>query len=115
MSKQYRVSLPGSRSELAQVLERLQGDALEESDRQLLMRLLQQLLGPAAGTPPSGPPPAPASDSTTTASPDRLTSEQKPLLPGHGRRSASDYPGAQRVICADPQRQAGDLCPCGGR
>src|SRR3954452_1752901 len=115
MSKQYRVSLPASRSELAQVLERWQEDALEESDRQLLMRLLQQLLGPTAGTPSGGPPPAPAPDSPTTASPDRLTSEPKPLVRGHGRRSAADYLGAQRVVCTDPQRQAGDQCPCGGR
>ncbi|MBV9226532.1 MAG: hypothetical protein JOY85_21065 [Acidobacteriaceae bacterium] len=65
MSKPHRVSLPASRSELAQVLERLQEDALEESDRQLLMHSLQQLLGPTAGTPASGPPPAPASDAAT--------------------------------------------------
>jgi hypothetical protein len=58
MSKQYRVSLPASRLELTQVLTRLQEDALEEPDRQLLMRLVQQLLGSSAGTPVSGPPTA---------------------------------------------------------
>jgi hypothetical protein len=41
MSKQYRVSLSASRTELTQVLTRLQEDALEEPDRQLLMRLVQ--------------------------------------------------------------------------
>src|SRR4051794_28987338 len=114
MSKPYRISLPASRRELAPVLERLQEDALEPSDRQLLMHLLQQLLGPTTGTPAGGSPLAPAPDSKTTAWPDRLTSEPKPLLGGHGRRSASDYVGAQRVVCLDAQRQAGDPCPCGG-
>ena len=42
MSKQYRVSLSASRLELTQVLARLQEDTLEEPDRQLLMRLVQQ-------------------------------------------------------------------------
>jgi hypothetical protein len=42
MSKQYRVSLSTSRLELTQVLAHLQEDALEEPDRQLLMRLVQQ-------------------------------------------------------------------------
>jgi len=40
MSKQYRVSLPASRTELAQVLARLQDDTLQEPDRQLLMHLV---------------------------------------------------------------------------
>ncbi len=56
MSKPYRVSLPASRTELAQVLARLQDDTLQEPDRQLLMHLVQQLLGSSAGTPLSGPP-----------------------------------------------------------
>jgi len=34
MSKQYRVSLPASRTELTQVLARLQDDTLQEPDRQ---------------------------------------------------------------------------------
>jgi hypothetical protein len=42
MSKQYRVSLPASRADLSQVLAHLQDDTLQESDRQLLMRLVQQ-------------------------------------------------------------------------
>ena len=60
MSKQYRVSLPASRTELTHVLARLQDDTLQEPDRQLLMRLVQQLLGSSAGTPGSGPPTAQA-------------------------------------------------------
>jgi transposase len=120
MSKQYRVSLPASRLELTQVLTRLQEDALEEPDRQLLMRLVQQLLGSSAGTTVSGPPTATGktesaltAGSSEIARPELETHESKP--PGHGRRSASDYPGAKRVSCHDPLRQAGDRCACGGK
>src|SRR3954470_4599899 len=120
MSKQYRVSLPASRTELAQVLARLQDDTLQEPDRQLLMHLVQQLLGSSAGTPSSGPPatvggkefePTASSSETTSPEQEAHTSER----PGHGRRSASDYPGAKRVSCHDPLRQAGDRCGCGGK
>jgi len=120
MSKQYRVSLPASRADLAQVLAHLQDDTLQESDRQLLMGLVQQLLGSSAGTPLSGPPPAAGgkepeltADSSETARPEPECNESKP--PGHGRRSVEDYPGAQRVSCHDPLRQPGDRCACGGR
>jgi transposase len=120
MSKQYRVSLSASRLELAQVLAHLQEDALEEPDRQLLMRLLQQLLGSSDGTPVSGPPPAAGKDlselvggSLETTSPEQENKESK--RPGHGRRSVDDYPGAQRVSCQDPLRQTGDRCACGGK
>jgi transposase len=120
MSKQYRVSLPASRLELTQVLARLQEDALEEPDRQLLMRLVQQLLGSSAGTPVSGPPTATGKkESELTAGwseiarPEQETQESK--RPGHGRRSVDDYAGAQRVSCHDPLRQAGDRCACGGK
>jgi transposase len=120
MSKQYRVSLPASRTELTQVLARLQDDTLQETDRQLLMRLVQQLLGSSAGTPLSGSfsatgekEPEQTAGSSEMARPEQETSEAK--RPGHGRRSASDYPGAERVLCQDPLRQAGDRCACGGR
>src|SRR5207245_1576905 len=104
MSKQYRVSLPASRTELAQLLTRLQDDALQEPDRQLLMRLVQQLLvsaTPAANGPKSG---------STTSLPETPRPETETKAPGHGRRSASDYPGARRVRCTDPQWHAGDRC-----
>jgi hypothetical protein len=39
-----RISLSASRNEL--VLDRLRDHTLEEGDRQLLMRLVQQVLGP---------------------------------------------------------------------
>jgi transposase len=120
MSKQYRVSLPASRTELAQVLARLQDDTLQEPDRQLLMRLLEQLLGPFAGTPRARPASAAVdqeSELTTsaaeTARPEPENQASKP--PGHGRRSAENYPGAQRLHCQDPFRQAGDRCACGGK
>ena len=120
MSKQYRVSLPASRTELAQVLARLQDDALQEPDRQLLMHLVQQLLGSSAGTPWSGPHATvgrkefePTASSSETASPEPENQESK--RPGHGRRSASDYPGAKRVSCQDPLRRPGDRCACGGK
>jgi transposase len=51
--------------------------------------------------------------SSETTSPEQETQESK--RPGHGRRSASDYPGAERVLCQDPPRQPGDRCACGGR
>jgi transposase len=120
MSKQYRVSLPTGRTELAQVLARLQDDTLQESDRQLLMYLVQQLLGSSAGTPLSGPPTTagekefePTADSSKTTSPEPENKESK--RPGHGRRSVDDYAGAKRVPCHDPLRQAGDRCACGGK
>ena len=120
MSKQYRVSLSTSRLELAQVLAHLQEDALEEPDRQLLMRLVQQLLGSSGGTPVAGPPPAAGKDLSElgsglleTTTPEQETQESK--RPGHGRRSVDDFPGAQRVSCHDPHRQPGDRCACGGR
>jgi transposase len=120
MSKQYRISLPASRAELTQILARLQDDTLQEPDRQLLMRLVQQLLGPSAGTPLSGSSPAIGKKeseltvgSSEMAYPEQETSKAK--RPGHGGRSASDYPGAERVLCQDPLRQPGDHCACGGR
>jgi transposase len=120
MSKQYRVSLPASRAELAQVLAHLQDDTLQEPDRQLLMGLVQQLLGSSAGTPLSGPPtaaggkePELTAGSSETARPEQESNKSKP--PGHGRRSAEDYPGAQHVSCHDALRQPGDRCACGGK
>ncbi|MBV8832254.1 MAG: hypothetical protein JO108_23885, partial [Acidobacteriaceae bacterium] len=100
MSKQYRVSLPASRAELTHVLARLQDDTLQEPDRQLLMRLVQQLLGSSAGTPVSGTPLITAgkeSERTTgsseSARPEQETHASKRT--GHGRRSGDDYSGAQ--------------------
>src|SRR3954453_2900952 len=110
MSKQYRVSLPASRLELTQVLARLQEDALEEPDRQLLMRLVQQLLGSSGDKPLSGPSPeAGENASALTSEPSETTrleqETQESKRPGHGRRSVNDYPGAQRVSCHDPLRR----------
>lgn len=118
MSKQYRVSLPASRTELTHVLARLQDDTLQEPDRQLLMRLVQQLLGSSAGTPVSGPPTGKPESALTAGSTEIARPEQESngsKRPGHGRRSVDDYPGAKRISCHDPLRQAGDRCPCGGK
>ncbi len=55
-------------------------------------------------------PSASAAKASTTAP------EQTPRKPpGHGRRKASDYTGAQVVPCTDPTLQVGDRCPhCAG-
>ena len=115
-SKPYRFPLPASRQQLVQMLDRLRDDTLEEPDRQLLMHLVQQVLGPDPGTPST-----PLSHSSTAASqqatiPDQTNrTDSDTQRRGHGRKTASAYPGARRVRCADPTRPAGDRCPCGGR
>jgi len=44
--------------------------------------------------------------------PERRPSQEKLL--GHGRKKASDYPGAERVMCLHPQVRVGEICPlCG--
>ena len=112
-SKPYRIPLPASRHELAQVLEHLREDTLEESDRQLLMRLVQQVLGPDPGVPP--PPTRSTPESEKAVLPATTITEPETQRRGHGRKPASAYPGAQRIRCADPTRHAGDRCACGGR
>ncbi len=68
-----------------------------------------------------GSPPEPPSAPPLPASPSPVRTDQETAPPpenqrrGHGRRSSSDYSGAVRVRCTDPQRQAGDRCACGGR
>lgn len=117
MSKAYRVSLRASRQELSQVLGRLEQDALNAQDRLLLTHLLQQLLGPASGSPP---PSSAATDRPSVPSsshpPSWSESEPKRRL-GHGPRRAASYPGARQVPVAHPRLRPGDRCPghgCGG-
>jgi len=114
-SKWDRISLPASRRELVQVRDRLRDDTLEEADRQLLMRLLEQVLGPHPGTPPPPSTTLATAESENAAS--SKTTDTKPEIQrrGHGRKSAAAYPGASRVPCRDPRRQAGDHCSCGGQ
>jgi hypothetical protein len=61
-------------------------------------------------------PKEPASSSTCEG--DSSTQEVKRLKrPGHGRKSASDYPGARLVRLNHPEMGPGDPCPesgCGG-
>ena len=119
--------------EIESLLERVQRQQLSEQDFGLLERLLRLLLSEARlleqkqaslarlrrllfGSPPESPsaPPPPAS-------PAPVRTDQETVPPpesqrrGHGRRSSSDYSGAVRIRCADPQRQVGDRCVCGGR
>jgi transposase len=37
--------------------------------------------------------------------------ESPPPKPNHGRRSHSQYPGAEKVLCTHPNLKAGQLCP----
>jgi transposase len=40
--------------------------------------------------------------------------ESPPPKPGHGRKSHSEYSGAERILCLHPNLSAGDVCPdCG--
>lgn len=114
-SQPYCIPLPASRQELVQVLDRLRDDTLEESDRQVLMRLVQQVLGPDPGTPPASPSARSASESEKVVLPETTIPEPDTRRRGHGRKPASAYPGAQKVRCTDPTRSAGDRCACGGR
>jgi transposase len=117
-------------TEIETLLARVRLQQLSEQDFHLLERLLRlllslvriisqkhaslarlkQLLFGSPPDPPSSPPPA-----APTASTDRETAPPEVQRSGHGRRSSSDYSGAVRVRCTDPQRQAGDRCACGGR
>ena len=114
-SKFDRIPLPASRRELVQVLDRLRDDALEESDRQLLMRLVQQILGPDPGPPSTQLPARSTAESENAARSETTRTEPETQRRGHGRKAAAAYPGAQRVGCPDPTWQAGDRCTCGGR
>lgn len=46
--------------------------------------------------------------------PEKRTLPSKPRVPGHGRLSAEDYPGAEQRACPHPTLKAGERCPlCG--
>ena len=116
-------------AEIETLLERVQRQQLSEQDFRLLERLLRLLLSVARLLaqkqtslarlkrllfgPPSDPPPPPAALSVTCTDQKSTATEKKHR--GHGRRSSSEYVGAVRVRCTDPQRQTGDRCGCGGR
>jgi transposase len=133
MGPERQERLPPQSAEIESLLERVQHQQLSEQDFGLLERLLRLLLAVARlleqkqaslarlrrllfGSPPE-PPPAPP----PPASPSPVRTDQETAPPpegkrrGPGRRSSSDYSGAVRVRCNDPQRQAGDRCTCGGR
>jgi transposase len=112
MGKAYRVSLSAGREELSQVLAHLQNDALNAQDRHLLMHLLQQMLGPASGS-PSPPAAATGGPSASVPSPDPPSStESEPTRRrGHGPHHATSYTGARQVSVAHPCLHPGDRCP----
>jgi transposase len=129
MSQDHHEPLSTSAQEIESLLERVRNQQLDEQDFALLERLLRLLLGLVRvvgqkkaswarlkrllfGSPSDPPPPVPPSAVVT----DRSTPPKpESKRPGHGRRSASAYSGAQHVRCTDPSRQAGDRCRCGGR
>lgn len=119
MGKPYRVLLPASRAELARVLARLEDDQLNEHDRQLLIGLLQQLLGSPSVSSPAAALTTTADSAPMAPAPDSPSAEQEPKQRrGHGRLDSADYLGARRVVVPHAQLQAGDGCPdalCRGR
>lgn len=129
MAKSDNEPLSTDPAEIEHLIERVRHNQLAEQDYRLLERLLRLLLNLAhiieqknaslarlkrlLFGPKSDPPPPPAAISGST---DPITAvEQKPKPAGHGRLAGSAYPGAKRVCCTDPARQAGDRCACGGR
>jgi transposase len=66
-----------------------------------------------ADKPAQGATASPPADAARAAPPAPASGEasKRPAPPGHGRRGAADYPGAEVVVCNHPEHQAGDLCP----
>ena len=129
MAKSETEPLSTDPAEIENLIERMRHNQLAEQDYRLLERLLRLLLHLAHVIeqknaslarlkrilfgPKSDPPPPSATGSGVT---DKVTVvEQAPKSAGHGRMSGSAYPGAERVRCTDPLRQAGDRCACGGK
>src|SRR5947209_155942 len=133
MGPERQERLPPQSAEIEGLLERVRHQQLNEQDFGLLERLLRLLLTVARLLEQKqtslarlrrllfGSPPEPASAPPPPASPSPVRTDQETAPPsesqrrGHGRRSSSDYLGAVRVRCTDPQQQAGDRCACGGR
>jgi transposase len=133
MGPEHPERLSPQSAEIESLLERVRHQQLSEQDFGLLERLLRLLLGVARLLEQKqaslarlrrllfGSPPDPPSAPPPLASPSPVRTDQETAPPpesqrrGHGRRSSSDYSGAVRVRCTDPQRQAGDRCACGGR
>lgn len=128
-------------SEIEALLARLEEGQLGEADRRLISRLLRLLLtlirvveqkntsisrlkrmlfGPGADKRSAAAPTAHTSvnnapsandDPLPPTIPEARTTEEKAQRRGHGRHSAADYPGARRIVCADPELEPGDDCP----
>ncbi len=128
-------------SEIEALIARLEAGQLGEADQRLISRLLRLLLtlirvveqkntsisrlkrmlfGPGADKRSAA---APASNTSVNNAPsagdeplpptipEAKTTEERAQRRGHGRQSAADYPGARRVVCANPELEAGDDCP----
>jgi transposase len=125
--------LSPNQTEIESLIERVRHQSLSEQDLHLLERLLRLLLSVArlleqkhaslarlkrllCGSLPDSPstPPPPVSPLPARTDPETAPPPETKRS-GHGRRSSSDYSGAERVRCTDPLRQVGDRCSCGGR
>jgi transposase len=133
MGPEHQERLSPQPAEIESLLERVRRQQLSEQDFGLLERLLRLLLSVARLLDQKqaslarlrrllfGSPPEPPSAPPPPVSPSPVRTDQETAPPpenqrrGHGRRSSSDYSGAVRVRCTDPQQQAGDRCACGGR
>jgi transposase len=119
-------------AEIEILIERVRLQQLSEQDLPLLERLLRLLLSLVRiipqkhaslarlkrflfGSPPDPPLPPPPASPALARTDQELAPPPEDKRRGHGRRSSSDYTGAVRIRCTDPQRQAGDRCACGGR
>jgi rRNA maturation protein Nop10 len=78
----------------------------------------EALAGAAAGVPGAAGDATPAAGSAAPVeNPTGATLESAPPArrPGHGRRGADAYPGAERVVCRHETLAAGQRCPACGR
>jgi transposase len=74
------------------------------------------VLGAAASTPQTDAPdpdPAPGAAQPPPAAPPSPAAAAKPKRPGHGRRPAAAYAGAEQVVVPHPELRSGAQCPCG--
>ena len=126
-------------AEVERLIDSVRHNTLGEDDRQLLERLLRLLLslvslieqknaslarlkrllfGSKSEKRPPPPPAQPPSTASEGAFSPSASADQTPPAPAapsvrrvHGRRPASAYPGAVRVVFGHPTRHAGDRCP----
>ena len=88
----FRLPLPASRQELVQVLDRLRDDTWEKADRQLLMRLVEQVIGPDPGIPPTPPPTRSTAESENAVVPETPCAKPETQRRGHGPEERGGLP-----------------------